>query len=81
MGLSQISHFLACPVQLLNGNVLGNLPFDGSRYDRITLRAEIWGCLYGLSLDMYIHKIYFFNYVFIVFLIVIFPQTLITDSI
>ena len=41
MGLSQISHFLACPVQLLNGNVLSNLPFDGSRYDRITLRADI----------------------------------------
>ena len=56
------------------------LPFDGSRHDRIILVAGFLGYIYGLSLDMYIHKIYFFNFVFIVFLIVIFfPQKLTTD--
>ena len=48
------------------------LPFDGSRHDRIILVAGFLGYIYGLSLDMYVRKIYFFNSVFIVFLIVIF---------
>ena len=34
------------------------LPFDGSRYDGVW--QIFLGCIYGLSLDMYFHKIYFF---------------------
>ena len=48
------------------------LPFDGSRHDSIILVAVFLGYIYGFSLDMYIHETYFFNFVFIVFLIVIF---------
>ena len=47
-------------------------PVDGSRHDRIILVAGFLRYIYGLSLDMYVRKIYFFNFVFIVFLIVIF---------
>ena len=43
------------------------LPFDGSRHDRIILVGRFFlGCIFGLSLDMYIHKIHFFNFVLIV---------------
>ena len=48
------------------------LPFGGSRDDRIILVADFLGCIYGLSLDMYIHKIYCLNFVFTIFLVVIF---------
>ena len=48
------------------------LPFDDSRHDSIILVAVFLGYIYGFSLDMYINEIYFFNFVFIVFLIVIF---------
>ena len=42
------------------------LPFDGGRHDRIILLGRLFlGCIYGLPLDIYIHKIYFFNFVFI----------------
>ena len=58
------------------------LPSDGSRHYRITLAADFFRVYNGLSLDMYTHKIYFLNFVFIVFFIVIFfPQKLTTDSI
>ena len=56
------------------------LPFDGSRHDRITLVADfIRVCLWIVTIC--IHKIHFFTFVFIVFLIVIFfPKKLTADS-
>ena len=71
--LSQISHFSACQVQLLNGVGLIVLCLMVVVRWQNTISGRFFlGCIYVLSLDMYVHKIYFFNWVLIVFLIVIF---------
>ena len=59
--LSQISHFSMSSPVVEWWCAYSTLPFDGSRHDRIILVAGFLGCIYGLSLNMYIHKIYFFN--------------------
>ena len=53
------------------------LPLDGSRHDRIISVAGLFRVyLWTVTRYIYIHKIYFFNFVFIVFLTVIFfPKT------